>query len=110
MRVVSERGKVALKIRLARGGARKRPFYRVVVAENTSPRDGCFIERVGHYNPMLDSDNAERIVINVERVKYWLSKGAKATERIALFLSNLGIIEKVPPKVRPKKSAPRKKS
>ena len=69
---------MALKIRLARGGSKKRPFYRIVVAEATSPRDGLFIERVGSYNPVLTSGHAERVVLNAERIKHWLSVGAQS--------------------------------
>ena len=65
---------MALKIRLSRGGAKKKPFYRIVVAEATSPRDGKFVEKIGSYNPMVDHDNKERLVIDAERVKYWISK------------------------------------
>ncbi len=77
---------MSLKIRLARGGAKKRPFYRIVVADSRSPRDGRFIERVGSYNPMLAKDHAERVVIVEERIKHWLSVGAKPSERVAKFL------------------------
>eukprot|EP01039_Chlorochromonas_danica_P015662 gene15662-18440_t len=77
---------MALKIRLARGGSKKRPFYRIVVAEATSPRDGLFVERVGSYNPVLAADHADRVVLNAERIKYWLSVGAQPTDRIAKFL------------------------
>ena len=65
---------MALKIRLSRGGAKKKPFYRIVVAEATSPRDGKFVEKIGSYNPMVDHDNKDRLVIDAERVKYWISK------------------------------------
>ena len=100
---------MALKIRLTRGGAKKKPFYRIVVAENTSPRDGKFVERIGSYNPMLASDHAERCIINAERVKHWMSVGAQPTERVAKMLGQLGIIEKPAMPHRPKKSQPRKK-
>ncbi|MBI1954272.1 MAG: 30S ribosomal protein S16 [Proteobacteria bacterium] len=97
---------MALKIRLARGGAKKRPFYRVVVAEATSPRDGRFVERVGSYNPLLSHDNPERIVLNSERIQYWLSVGAQPTERVAKFLG-----QQVPATSQnPKKSQPKKKA
>lgn len=89
---------MALKIRLARHGAKKRPFYHVVVAENTSPRDGKFIEKIGRYNPMLPKDNDERVVIDLDRVKYWLSVGAQPTGRLELFLADKGVLEK--PKLR----------
>ena len=101
---------MALKIRLARGGARKRPFYRIVVAENTSPRDGRFIERVGHYDPMLSNDHPDRIVLKAERAKYWISQGAEPTERVALFFAKAGIMEEVKLSARPNKSAPKKKA
>jgi small subunit ribosomal protein S16 len=77
---------MSLKIRLARGGAKKRPFYRIVVADSRSPRDGRFIERVGSYNPMLAKDHAERVVIIEDRIRHWLSVGAKPSERVARFL------------------------
>jgi small subunit ribosomal protein S16 len=95
---------------MARGGAKKRPFYRIVVAENTSPRDGRFIERVGHYNPLLPHDNPERVVLNSERIKYWLEHGAAPSERVGLFLSQAGVIPTAARPVRPKKAAPKKKA
>lgn len=101
---------MALKIRLARGGAKKRPFYRIIVAEATSPRDGRFVERVGSYNPMLASDNAERVVLNQERIKYWLSVGAQPTDRVQLFLSRANLVEAKTHTDNPKKSAPKKKA
>ncbi|MDR2464572.1 MAG: 30S ribosomal protein S16 [Holosporales bacterium] len=101
---------MALKIRMARGGAKKRPFYRIVVAENTSPRDGRFVERVGHYNPLLSNDNPERVVINTERVKYWLGIGAKPSERVELFLAKAGLLPTVVRIEQPKKSQPKKKA
>jgi small subunit ribosomal protein S16 len=82
----------------------------MVVAENTSPRDGRFIERVGCYNPMLPHDNSERIVVDAERAKYWLDQGALPSERVALFLAKFGIIEARPFAVRAKKSAPKRKA
>jgi small subunit ribosomal protein S16 len=101
---------MALKIRMARGGAKKRPFYRIVVAENTSPRDGRFVERVGHYDPLLPQDNSERVVLKQERIEFWLARGAAPSERVALFLSQVGIIPAGDRPVRPKKSAPKKKA
>jgi small subunit ribosomal protein S16 len=101
---------MALKIRLARGGAKKRPFYRIVVAEASSPRDGRFVEKVGTYNPLLPRDHAERVVLNQERIKHWLSVGAQATERVELFLSNAGLIQKKERAADPKKSAPKKRA
>lgn len=82
---------MAVKIRLARGGAKKRPFYRVVVANATAPRDGDFLEKVGTYNPMLASDNSERVVLKKDRIEYWLGTGAKPTERVAKFIEQAGV-------------------
>jgi small subunit ribosomal protein S16 len=101
---------MALKIRLARGGAKKRPFYRIVVAEHTSPRDGRFVERLGSYNPMLTADHPERVVLNAERIQYWLSVGAKPTERVELFLSQANLVSAAERTSRPKQSAPKKKA
>ncbi len=101
---------MALKIRLSRGGSKKRPFYKIVIAENSSPRDGRFVERVGSYNPLLAQDNAERIVLKEERIKHWLSVGALPTERVALFLQKSGIMQKEERAVRPTKSAPKAKA
>ncbi|PIZ34280.1 MAG: 30S ribosomal protein S16 [Alphaproteobacteria bacterium CG_4_10_14_0_8_um_filter_37_21] len=101
---------MALKIRLSRGGSKKRPFYKIVIAENTSPRDGRFVERVGSYNPLLAQDNAERIVLKEERIKHWLTVGALPTERVALFLQNAGLMAKQERSVRPTKSAPKAKA
>jgi small subunit ribosomal protein S16 len=77
---------MAVKIRLARGGAKKKPFYRIVVASSSSPRDGDFIEKVGTYNPMLPKEHSDRLVLKKERIMDWLSKGAVPTERVAKFL------------------------
>ena len=82
-------------IRLARGGAKKRPFYRIVVADTRSPRDGRFIERVGTYNPMVAKDHPERIVLKEDRIKHWLANGALPTDRVARFLGAAEIIELV---------------
>ena len=101
---------MALKIRLARGGAKKRPFYRIVVAEASCPRDGRFVERVGSYNPLLPHGHADRIVLDVERIKHWLSVGAQPTDRVELFLGNAGLVEKTIYKADPKKSAPKKRA
>ena len=83
---------MALKIRLSRGGAKKRPFYRIVVADSRSPRDGRFIERLGTYNPMVAKDSENRITLKEERIKYWLSQGAKPSDRVARFLGHADII------------------
>ncbi|CAK6510301.1 30S ribosomal protein S16 [Rickettsia helvetica] len=82
---------MAVKIRLARGGAKKRPFYRVVVANATAPRDGDFLEKVGTYNPMLASDNSGRVVLKKDRIEYWLGTGAKPTERVAKFIEQADV-------------------
>jgi small subunit ribosomal protein S16 len=101
---------MALKIRLARGGAKKRPFYRIVVAEATSPRDGRFVERIGSYNPFLEHSNKDRILVDAERAKYWLSVGAQPTDRVVGFLANMGLVAKPERSVTPLKSAPKKKA
>ena len=100
---------MALKIRLSRGGSKKRPFYRIVVAEALSPRDGKFIERLGSYNPMVAKDHPERMVLNVERAKYWVSKGAQPTLRVAKMLSSEGLVKAPVIRDQPIKSAPGKK-
>lgn len=82
---------MALKIRLARAGAKKRPFYRIVVADARAPRDGRFIEKVGTYNPLLPHDHAERVTLNEERIKHWLGVGAQATDRLARLFANKGL-------------------
>lgn len=85
---------MATKIRLARGGSKKRPFYRVVVADSRMPRDGRYIERIGTYNPLLPKDSEERVKLDVERVKHWLEQGAQVTDRVARFLEADGILPK----------------
>lgn len=82
---------MAVKIRLARGGANKRPYYRLVVANATAPRDGSFIEKVGTYNPLLASDDPNRVTLKIDRILYWLSSGAQPTERVIKFLVAAGI-------------------
>lgn len=82
---------MALKIRLARHGTKKRPYYRIVVADSRAPRDGRFIDRVGSYNPMLPKDSEDRVKLEVEKIKEWLSKGARPTERVARFLGAAGL-------------------
>ncbi len=101
---------MALKIRLARGGAKKRPFFRIVVAENTAPRDGKFVERVGSYNPLLSKDHKDRLIADTERVKYWMSVGAVITDRVAKLFAELGITPEYKHSHTPKKSAPKKKA
>jgi small subunit ribosomal protein S16 len=80
-----------LKIRLARGGAKKRPYYSIVVADSHSPRDGRFIEKVGTYNPLLKKDDPTRVTLKVERLQDWISKGAQPTDRVARFLAKEGL-------------------
>ena len=82
-----------LKIRLARGGAKKRPYYNIVVADSHSPRDGRFIEKVGAYNPMLKKDDPARVTLKVESIQAWLAKGAQPTDRVARFLANEGLVK-----------------
>lgn len=85
---------MATKIRLARGGSKKRPFYRVVAADSRMPRDGRFIEKLGTYNPLLPKDSEERVKLDMERIQHWLSQGAKPTDRVARMLEAAGTIEK----------------
>ncbi len=87
---------MAMKIRLARGGSKKRPFYRIVAADSRMPRDGRYIERLGTYNPLLPKDSDERVKMNVERIQYWLSEGAQVTDRVSRFLEAAGIFDKRP--------------
>ena len=84
---------MALKLRLARHGAKKRPYYRIIVADSRSPRDGRFIEIVGKYNPMLPKDHEDRVILDVDKIKEWLGKGARPTERVARFLGAAGLWE-----------------
>ena len=85
---------MATSIRLARGGSKKRPYYKIVVADSRSPRDGKFIERIGSYNPLLAKDNPERIKLDADRAKHWLSVGAQPTDRVARFLDVAGVQER----------------
>ena len=100
---------MALKIRLARGGAKKRPFYRIVVAEASAPRDGRYVERVGTYNPMVPKDHDQRLTLNGERITYWMGQGAQPTERVQKMLATAGLAEAPVIRDQPKKSAPGKK-
>ncbi len=84
---------MAVKIRLARGGSKKRPYYRIVVADVRSPRDGRYIEKIGTHNPLLPKDHDDRIKIDLERAKYWLEKGAQPTDRVARFLAAEGLVK-----------------
>ena len=101
---------MSLKIRLARGGAKKRPFYRIVVADSRMPRDGRFIEKVGTYNPMLNKDDPNRVTLVQDRVEHWLSVGALPSDRVARFLGKAEIIPMPTYRESPKKSAPRPKT
>jgi small subunit ribosomal protein S16 len=94
-------------IRMARAGTKKRPFYHVVVADSRSPRDGRFIERLGHFNPLLPKDNKERLKVDFEKVKTWLAKGAQPSDRVMRFLDAEGIRKREPRK-NPEKAVPRK--
>ncbi len=98
-----------VRIRLSRGGAKKRPFYRIVVADSRRSRDGRYIERIGTYNPMLTKDNPERVKIDIEKAKDWISKGAKPSDRVIIFLSNLGVMDKPVITEKTKKHLPKKK-
>ena len=98
---------MAVKIRLARGGSKKRPYYRIVVADIRAPRDGKYIERVGSYNPLLPKDHEDRIKLDIDRIKEWLSKGAKPTDRVARFLDTEGILKREP-RNNPQKAIPKK--
>ena len=106
---LKEYKKMALKIRLARGGSKKRPYYHVVVADARSPRDGRFLEKLGSWNPMLSKDDAKRVEINVERIKHWMDHGAQPTDRVMRFLDEAGAVKR---EVRsnPEKAKPGKKA
>ena len=101
---------MSLKIRLARGGAKKRPFYRIVVADSRMPRDGRFIERVGTYNPMLPKEHPDRIDLKTERIQHWLSVGARPSDRVAKFLGGAEIIPMPVPREQTKKNLPKAKA
>ena len=99
-----------LKIRMSRGGAKKRPFYKIVVADSRRPRDGKFIEKVGFFNPLLPKDKTERLSLDLERIKYWLSQGAQPSERIARFLGEANVIPMPKQRNNPIKALPKKKA
>ena len=100
---------MSVKMRLSRGGAKKKPYYYIVITPHTSPRDGRYIEQIGTFDPMLKKDNPERVKLNLERAKYWLSVGAQPTDRVARFLDANGLMKRVashnPDKAKPKKKA-----
>src|SRR6202162_745861 len=101
---------MSLKIRPARGGAKKRPFYSIVVADSRSPRDGRFIEKLGTYNPMLERGHADRVTLKEERIKHWLGVGALPSDRVARFLGDAGLVQKPSIRETPSKSAPKAKA
>jgi small subunit ribosomal protein S16 len=100
---------MSVSIRLARGGAKKRPYYRIVVANSRSPRDGAFIEKIGAYNPLLAKDDPKRVVLDTERAKHWLSVGAQPTDRVARFLDAAGVKERAA-RTNPNKAVPGEKA
>ncbi len=100
---------MAIKIRLARAGSKKRPYYHIVIADVRAPRDGRFIERIGAYNPMLSKDNADRIKLDEDRAKHWLSVGAIPTDRVARFLDAADILKRET-RNNPNKAKPGKKA
>ena len=99
-----------VRIRLSRGGAKKRPFYRIIVADSRRARDGKFIDQIGTYNPMLAKDNPERVKMDVDKAKDWIAKGAKPSDRVMIFLSKLGVVDKPIITEKTKKHLPKKKS
>jgi small subunit ribosomal protein S16 len=101
---------MGLKIRLARAGAKKRPYYHIVVADSRSPRDGRFLEKVGSYNPMLPAEHEDRVRLQGERIQHWVSQGAIATDRVARFLGHAGLAKMPVYREQPIKSAPKKRA
>jgi small subunit ribosomal protein S16 len=101
---------MGLKIRLARAGAKKRPYYHIVVADSRSPRDGRFIERLGSYNPMLPAEHEDRVRLQAERIQHWVSQGAIATDRVARFLGKAGLAPMPAFREQTLQSAPKKKA
>jgi small subunit ribosomal protein S16 len=99
---------MSVKIRLSRGGSKKRPYYYIVIAEAASPRDGRYIEQIGTHNPMLPKDHADRVKLDLDRAKHWLSVGAQPTDRVARFLDAAGLMKRQQPN-NPAKAKPRKK-
>jgi small subunit ribosomal protein S16 len=98
---------MSVKMRLARGGAKKKPYYYIVITPATSPRDGRYIEQIGTFDPMLKKDNPERVKLDVERAKYWLSVGAQPTDRVARFLDANGLMKREAPTKLNRKRKPR---
>jgi small subunit ribosomal protein S16 len=101
---------MALTIRLSRGGAKKRPFYRIVVTDSRSPRDGRFIEKIGHFDPMVAKDSPKRLVMDLDRAKGWIAKGAQPSDRVAKFLGQAGVIPMPAQRNNPKKAQPKAKA
>ena len=101
---------MSVRIRLSRGGSKKRPYYHIVAADSRAPRDGRYIEKLGSYNPLLSQDSENRLVLDQEKVKAWLSKGAQPTERLQKLFSNLGLCSAPAIREQPKKSAPKAKA
>ena len=101
---------MATKIRLARGGSKKRPFYRIVIADERAPRDGNFIEKIGNFNPMVPKDHKERVMISKERAEHWLKVGAQPTDRVQRILSDLGLMEAPKVTEKTKKHLPKAKA
>jgi small subunit ribosomal protein S16 len=100
---------MSLKIRLARAGTKKRPVYHIVVADSRSPRDGRYIERLGYFNPLMAKDNADRLKLDLEKVKAWMGKGALPTDRVSRFLDAAGVVKREA-RSNPEKSKPKKKA
>lgn len=98
-----------LKIRMARAGAKKKPFYHIVLADSRSPRDGSFLERLGTYDPKLPKDHQSRVVLNGERIKFWVGKGAQVSDRVAIFLGKAGLAPMPERKNNPQKAVPKAK-
>ncbi len=100
---------MAMKIRLARGGSKKRPFYRIVAADSRMPRDGRYVEKLGTYNPLLAKDDEARVTMDVDRVKHWLGEGAQVTDRVSRMLEAAGVVDKKS-RANPVKGTPGKKA
>jgi len=100
---------MAVKIRLSRGGTKKRPYFYIVVADSASPPDGRYIEQIGTHNPLLPKDNADRVKLNLERAKHWLAVGAQPTDRVLRFLDAAGLAKRTPSN-NPEKAKPKKKA
>lgn len=100
---------MSLKLRLSRGGAKKRPFYRIVVADARAPRDGRFIEKIGTFDPLKKAEDTTRLVLDVEKAKEWIAKGAQPTDRVIRLLDSLGVMKREA-RVNPEKAKPKKKA